>query len=50
MNGHQHVQVGKVNGLKLPIEDEDYLMPSPQFSAVKTQYMDLIGDTITSGK
>ena len=50
MNGHQHTQVGKINGLKLPVEDEDYLMPSPQISTAKTHYMDLIGDAIKSGK
>lgn len=49
MNGHTHVPVGKMNGIKISIEDEDYLMPSPQITNTKAHYMDLIGDAIKAG-
>lgn len=37
----------QVGGLKLdlPLDEDDYLMPSPQQSQTATTYMDLIGDT-----
>ncbi|KAF7998158.1 hypothetical protein HCN44_009556 [Aphidius gifuensis] len=39
---HQ-AQVGNMK-LDLPLDEDDYLMPSPQMHANATQYMDLIGD------
>ncbi|CAD6211930.1 GSCOCG00003904001-RA-CDS [Cotesia congregata] len=41
---HQQAQVGNLK-LDLPLDEDDYLMPSPQIPANATQYMDLIGDT-----
>lgn len=50
MSGHHQAQVGGVK-LDLPVDEDDYLMPSPQLSITKTQYMDLIGDaTAANGK
>lgn len=46
---HQQAQVGNLK-LDLPLDEDDYLMPSPQIPANATQYMDLIGDTKPSGK
>ncbi|XP_014215341.1 epidermal growth factor receptor isoform X2 [Copidosoma floridanum] len=40
---HQQAQVGGVK-LDLPVDEDDYLMPSPQLPATKTQYMDLIAE------
>ena len=42
----------QVGGLKLdlPLDEDDYLMPSPQQSQTATTYMDLIGDTKLPGK
>ncbi|KAL2718533.1 epidermal growth factor receptor isoform X1 [Vespula squamosa] len=41
---HQQAQVGNLK-LDLPLDEDDYLMPSPQLPTNTTQYMDLIGDT-----
>ncbi|XP_033224420.1 epidermal growth factor receptor-like isoform X2 [Belonocnema kinseyi] len=41
---HQQAHVGNIK-LDLPVDEDDYLMPSPQISSTTTQYMDLIGDT-----
>ncbi|XP_043475369.1 epidermal growth factor receptor isoform X2 [Leptopilina heterotoma] len=41
---HQQAQVGNLK-LDLPVDEDDYLMPSPQIPTNTTQYMDLIGDT-----
>ncbi|KAK7793678.1 hypothetical protein R5R35_013157 [Gryllus longicercus] len=42
-------QVGTLK-LELPLDDDDYLMPSPQQSQSTTTYMDLISDTKIIGK
>ncbi|XP_043278213.1 epidermal growth factor receptor isoform X2 [Venturia canescens] len=41
---HQQAQVGNLK-LDLPLDEDDYLMPSPQLPTNTTQYMDLIGDS-----
>ncbi|KAK0178377.1 hypothetical protein PV328_002328 [Microctonus aethiopoides] len=41
---HQQARVGNLK-LDLPLDEDDYLMPSPQLPTNATQYMDLIGDT-----
>lgn len=46
---HQQAQVGNLK-LDLPLDEDDYLMPSPQLPTNTTQYMDLIGDTKPTGK
>ncbi|XP_034936586.1 epidermal growth factor receptor isoform X2 [Chelonus insularis] len=43
-NVHQQAQVGGLK-LDLPLDEDDYLMPSPQIPTNAAQYMDLIGDT-----
>lgn len=45
----QQAQVGNLK-LDLPLDEDDYLMPSPQIPTNATQYMDLIGDTRVTGK
>lgn len=45
---HQQAQVGNLK-LDLPVDEDDYLMPSPQIPTNTTQYMDLIGDTKSTG-
>ncbi|XP_008214045.1 epidermal growth factor receptor isoform X2 [Nasonia vitripennis] len=42
-----HQPQAHVGGMKLDllIDEDDYLMPSPQMPATKSQYMDLIGET-----
>lgn len=40
----REAQVGGLK-LELPLDEDDYLMPSPQQSQVATTYMDLIGDS-----
>ena len=45
---NQQASVGGVK-LDLPLDEDDYLMPSPQMQSNKTQYMDLISDA-TAGK
>lgn len=47
--GRQQAQVGDLK-LDLPLDEDDYLMPSPQLPANKTQYMDLIGESKPTGK
>lgn len=39
----REAQVGNIK-LQLPLDEDDYLMPSPQQSQGVTPYMDLIGD------
>lgn len=46
---HQQAQVGNLK-LDLPLDEDDYLMPSPQLPANTTQYMDLIGESKPTGK
>ncbi|XP_058792194.1 epidermal growth factor receptor isoform X2 [Phymastichus coffea] len=41
---HQQAQVGGVK-LDLPVDEDDYLMPSTQPISSKTQYMDIIAET-----
>ncbi|RLU25658.1 hypothetical protein DMN91_001815 [Ooceraea biroi] len=41
---HQQAQVGNLK-LDLPLDEDDYLMPSPQLPVNTTQYMDLIGES-----
>ena len=36
--------------LELPLDEDDYLMPSPQQSQGTTAYMDLIGDSKLPGE
>ncbi|XP_020278883.1 epidermal growth factor receptor isoform X2 [Pseudomyrmex gracilis] len=43
-SAHQQAQVGDLK-LDLPLDEDDYLMPSPQLPANTTQYMDLIGES-----
>lgn len=43
-SAHQQAQVGNLK-LDLPLDEDDYLMPSPQLPTNTTQYMDLIGDS-----
>ncbi|KAL1117238.1 hypothetical protein AAG570_004564 [Ranatra chinensis] len=44
----REAQVGDLK-LELPLDEDDYLMPSPHQSQATTAYMDLIGDTRTQG-
>lgn len=46
---HQQTQIGGVK-LNLPIDEDDYLMPSPQLHTAKTQYMDLIAESNPHGE
>ena len=46
---HQQAQVGNLK-LDLPVDEDDYLMPSPQIPSSTTQYMDLIGDIKPAGE
>lgn len=49
MSVKREAQVGDLK-LELPLDEDDYLMPSPQTSQ-PTQYMDLIGDSkLPNGK
>lgn len=48
-SAHQQAQVGNLK-LDLPLDEDDYLMPSPQLPTNTTQYMDLIGDSKPAGK
>lgn len=48
-SAHQQAQVGNLK-LDLPLDEDDYLMPSPQLPANKTQYMDLIGESKPTGE
>lgn len=48
-SAHQQAQVGNLK-LDLPLDEDDYLMPSPQLPTNTTQYMDLIGDSKPTGK
>lgn len=48
-SAHQQAQVGNLK-LDLPLDEDDYLMPSPQLPTSTTQYMDLIGDSKPTGK
>ncbi|XP_015515202.1 epidermal growth factor receptor isoform X1 [Neodiprion pinetum] len=41
---HQQARIGNLK-LDLPLDEDDYLMPSPQMPASTIQYMDLIGDS-----
>ncbi|CAB0028196.1 unnamed protein product [Trichogramma brassicae] len=47
-----HQQQASVGGVKLdlPIDEDDYLMPSPALPTTKTQYMDLISEVTSAGK
>lgn len=47
-SAHQQAQVGNLK-LDLPLDEDDYLMPSPQLPTNTTQYMDLIGDSKPTG-
>ena len=40
---HKQAQVGNVM-VDLPVDEDDYLVPSPQLAGNTTQYMDIIGD------
>lgn len=40
----REAQIGDLK-LDLPLDEDDYLMPSPHQSQATTAYMDLIGDT-----
>lgn len=42
--GKGDAQVGDLK-LVLPVDEDDYLMPSPHQSQATTAYMDLIGDS-----
>ncbi|KAK9499252.1 hypothetical protein O3M35_002321 [Rhynocoris fuscipes] len=42
--GRREAHVGDLK-LELPLDEDDYLMPSPQQSQATTAYMDLIGDS-----
>lgn len=42
--GKREAQVGALK-LELPLDEDDYLMPSPQQSQAPSTYMDLIGDS-----
>lgn len=42
-------QVGALK-LELPLDEDDYLMPSPQQSQAPSAYMDLIGDSKLPGQ
>lgn len=44
----REAQVGTLK-LDLPLDEDDYLMPSPQQSQATTTYMDLIGDSKLPG-
>lgn len=46
---HQQAQVGNLK-LDLPLDEDDYLMPSPQLPVNTTQYMDLIGESKPTGE
>jgi len=46
---HQQAQVGNLK-LDLPLDEDDYLMPSPQLPVNSTQYMDLIGESKPAGE
>lgn len=46
---HQQAQIGNLK-LDLPLDEDDYLVPSPQIPATTTQYMDLISDSKPTGK
>lgn len=53
MNGpdifmHSEVDGAKGMALRFPVDDDDYLMPSPG-PLGQTQYMDLVGNTSMSG-
>ncbi|XP_014221045.1 epidermal growth factor receptor isoform X3 [Trichogramma pretiosum] len=45
-----HQQQASVGGVKLdlPIDEDDYLMPSPALPTTKTQYMDLISEVTSA--
>ncbi|XP_054273985.1 epidermal growth factor receptor isoform X2 [Macrosteles quadrilineatus] len=43
-SGKREAQVGALK-LELPLDEDDYLMPSPQQSQAPSTYMDLIGDS-----
>lgn len=45
----QQAQVGNLK-LDLPIDENDYLVPTPQPSVNATQYIDLIGDSKPTGE
>jgi len=45
----QQAQVGNLK-LDLPIDENDYLVPTPQPSVNTTQYIDLIGDSKPTGE
>lgn len=47
--GRREAHVGDLK-LELPLDEDDYLMPSPQQSQATTAYMDLIGDSKLAGK
>lgn len=36
--------------LNLPLDEDDYLMPSPQQNQITTTYMDIIGDNKSTGE
>lgn len=36
--------------LNLPLDEDDYLMPSPQQTETTTTYMDIIGENKSTGK
>lgn len=36
--------------LNLPLDEDDYLMPSPQQTETTTTYMDIIGENKSSGR
>lgn len=48
-SAHQQAQVGNLK-LDLPLDEDDYLMPSPQLPVNTTQYMDLIGESKPTGE
>jgi hypothetical protein len=42
--------MSKRMALRLPVDEDDYLLPSPQHMGNSVAYMDLIGDGKGSGK
>lgn len=46
---HQQGTIGGVK-LNLPIDEDDYLMPSAQPTTAKTHYIDIIADANPAGK
>jgi hypothetical protein len=49
MTAKREAKVGNLK-LDLPVDEDDYLMPSPQPTQTNGGYMDLIGDAKLGGK